>query len=190
MTAAALLRAYQLAWRPGRWMHVEWWPWLKLAGWRDVYSRHPACRAEIDRLIIARRGFPRAPLPSALDASQQALLALEPRLPALLTALGLIGLDCRDYLLLGDYRRAVSSVLGPHGCGQLLILQSRWGAAAAEVEASALPAHALACGIAWLGEGGGQLLWPLLSSLLPPSAAPVARPGDAWATFRRLARWL
>ncbi|AJY40926.1 type III secretion system subunit [Burkholderia humptydooensis] len=119
--APAVSRLHALAWRPGANMHPDWWPALDLDAWREGYA-YPACHASIDRLIVARRGFPRAALPARLDASQAALIALEPRLDMLVVALGLLAHGRPDYLLAQPYRTLLAAQLGEQGCAQLLAL--------------------------------------------------------------------
>jgi len=98
---ACVARMHDLCWRPGDYMYASWWSALGLAEWHDTYRKLPACRASIDRVIVSRRGFPVAPLNSDIDDEGRRLLAMEPRLPALCAALGLIALDCDEHLLLG-----------------------------------------------------------------------------------------
>ncbi|RXV65296.1 type III secretion system subunit [Burkholderia stabilis] len=117
--APAVSRLHALAWRPGAEMHSDWWATLGLAAWRDCYA-YPACRASIDRLIVARRGFPRTSLSPRLDATQSALVALEPRLEALTIALGLLAHGRPDYLLARPYRTLLAAQVGERGCAQLL----------------------------------------------------------------------
>ena len=117
--APAMSRLHALAWRPGAEMHPGWWATLGLAAWRDSYA-HPECRASIDRLIVARRDFPRAALPSRLDATQSALVSLEPRLEVLMIALGLLAHGRPDYLLARPYRTLLAAQVGERGCSQLL----------------------------------------------------------------------
>jgi hypothetical protein len=190
MTGDAVRRAHELAWRPGRWMRADWWAALGLEGWRDAYRRHPGCRDALDRLIVARRGFPAAPLPAVLGESAREALALETRLHVLSTAMGLVALDCRDYLLLGEYRRALSPVLGTRGCDQLLALRPVWGAGPADLTPDGLVAGAGERGGAALSAALPAPVRPVLSILLPPSAAAVPAAERNWPLLQRLARWL
>lgn len=185
-------RMHQLAWQPGAWMHAGWWTALELAPWQDSYRRYPACRSGIDRLIVARRGFPRAALPGALAPQQAALLALEPRLPQLITALGLLTLNCPDYLLMGPYRRALKSCLGERGGDQLLALHHDWRAGPAALTPDALAAAAFDAGSGWWRRDAGSCMaHAALAILLPPTGKlPGAVPGPAADWLIKIGRFL
>lgn len=149
-------RLHRLAWQPGAWFDRSWWTHLRLAEWQALYDRHPSCRSAIDATLVARRGFPRQPLPAVLSARQIALLELEPRLHALTTALGLIALDCPDYLLLRDSRQALSAHLGQRACEQLFILHTGWHAQPAMHDFAQLSDVALQTGTRWLSTTAGD----------------------------------
>jgi hypothetical protein len=172
----AVSRLHALAWRPGAEMHPGWWAALDLADWQDRYAQ-PACRAPIDRLIVARRGFPQAALPARLDPIQTALVALEPRLDALLVALGLLAHGRPDYLVMQPYRAAFADRLGERGCAQLLALGHarpvRGPDLAPEQCVDALHASGARW---WHAEAATCIATRLLCTALPPSsfASPIA----------------
>lgn len=149
-------RMHQLAWQPGAWLHKSWWAHLDLDGWEVPYARHASCRSSIDTVLVARRGFPDAALPATLSHAQEALLALEPELLKLTTALGLIALDCPEYLLLRDYRKALSEQLQDRACEQLFVLHHVWKSQPAMVGPSALGEVALQAGTQWLTREAGN----------------------------------
>lgn len=176
--APAVSRLHALAWRPGADMHPGWWPALDLAAWRDSYA-HPACRASIDRLIVARRGFPQAALPPRLDASQAALVALEPRLDTLMVALGLLAHGRPDYLLVQPYRTLLAAQLGEQGCTQLLALcrdrPVRGPDLAPDQFLDALRGNGMRW---WRADAAACVAARLLSTVLPP--APPSSSSPPW----------
>lgn len=177
----ALQRLHRLGWQPGATMHDGWWPHLGLAAWRESYRRHPACRAAIDRLIVARRGFPRAPLPARLDDRQSALLSVEPRIEALIVALGVIALDCADHLLVTRYRTHLAGRIGERGCAQLLALHRGWRSPARVASPERLVDAATAAGVRWWRrDAGACVVATLLATRLPPADdAPLDGPDAA-----------
>lgn len=166
-------RLHQLAWQPGAWFDSSWWRHLRLAEWQALYHRHPYCRSAIDATLIARRGFPKEPLPAVLSARQCALLALESRLYALTTALGLIALDCPEYLLLRESREALSPLVGNRACEQLYFLHTGWHAQPAISDFAQLGDVALRAGTQWLSQTAGDCAASQgLLGLLPHSGDP------------------
>ncbi len=182
---------HRLAWQPGADMHADWWQRLELARWRHDYQRHPACRAAIDREIVVRRGFPDRPLPGVLDGRQSALLTLVPRLPGLVVALGLIALDCPDYLLMGAYRRALAAHLGSRACDQLLALHRPWRGERTLPATAALVSGAAAAGAHWWArDGQGCPARMALALLLPAGDGPAPPMATAADCLLRVERFL
>ncbi|KVD74106.1 hypothetical protein WS62_06420 [Burkholderia sp. ABCPW 14] len=164
-----LQRLHRLGWQPGAAMHDGWWPHLGLAAWRDSYRRHPACRAAIDRLIVVRRGYPCAALPARLDERQSALLSVEPRIGALIVALGVIALDCADHLLVRQYRERLAARIGERGCAQLLALHRGWRSVARVAAPERIVDAATAAGVRWWRRDAAScVVATLLASRLPP----------------------
>ncbi|MFJ2995525.1 type III secretion system domain-containing protein [Pandoraea sp. NPDC087047] len=119
-----------LIWQPGTHMDAGWWEAFGMAAWRASYERHPACRAHVDRLLIARRGWPASALapdcvPPQSDTAR-AMLRLVRSLRRVSLAHGLRMLGCPDYLLLGTYRRALSPWLDAWQCDRLLLTRRDW----------------------------------------------------------------
>jgi len=112
-------------------MDDGWWRELGLESWREPYQRHAICRAHVDRLLIARRGWPDTTTqdctPPESDVAH-AMLRLLPSLRRVSLAYGLRALGCPDYLLLGTYRRALSSWLDAWQCDRLLLTRREWPA--------------------------------------------------------------
>ncbi|AUH50662.1 hypothetical protein CXB49_07530 [Chromobacterium sp. ATCC 53434] len=189
---ADLQRLHQLAWRAGAWMDDGWWHELGLSPWRQSYLQHPACRPALDRLIAQRRGFPQTPLPATLTAQQQAMLALEPRLPRLLAALGLLAMACPDYLLLGRYRRPLAASLGERACDQLLALGVFAAPRPPDLAPEQVAAAALDLGTRWWRSGNAACpARTALSILQPPGPAEaMSAMGDAIPWLMRIGRFL
>ncbi|HBO5145140.1 TPA: hypothetical protein L4W69_005677 [Pseudomonas aeruginosa] len=152
----AVKRLHQLAWQPGAWLDTSWWSSLGLADWEALYARHVSCRPAIDATLVTRRGYPDGPLPGSLSTRQSALLALEPRLVTLTTALGLIALDCPEYLLLRECRQALSPRLDDRACEQLFALHQGWNAMPTIKEYASLNETALQAGSEWLTRQAGS----------------------------------
>lgn len=188
----AVQRLHHLAWRPGAWMHEAWWGRLDLESWRSSYLNRPACRASLDRLIVARRRFPSQPLPGSLDADERLLVELEPRFPSLITALGVISLACVDHLMLKPYRDALAPLLGTRSCNQLLALHDGWDLHAIRLAPNVLAQAALSAGAHWWRRDANRCIaGKLLASLLPPDIeAPEAPYGCALEWAIKLARFL
>lgn len=144
-----LQRLYQLAHTPGSWMNEAWWTHLGLAGWQESYERFTGCRASLDRLIAQRRAWHWSTLPARLSPLQQELLALESRFVRLITALGLVALNCADHLLHKSHRQALWPCLEAHHCNQLLGLHQGWSDSEAALPAAALADTALQAGARW-----------------------------------------
>lgn len=163
-------RLHQLSWNAGHFMHDEWWAHLGLDNWRAIYRSMPACRTALDRAIAGRRGFPIKPLSSGPDSAQCRLLDLEPRLVSLCAALGLIELDCADYLLFKTYRQALTPLIGARGCDQILALKGpRQNAAAAVAPVEDICDAAVRAGVLWLNrELAACEVWRAVSIRLPP----------------------
>ncbi|MEX3956747.1 type III secretion system domain-containing protein [Trinickia sp. EG282A] len=185
-------RLHELAWRPGAWMHEAWWGRLSLDDWRASYLARPACRPSIDRLIVMRRAFPMQALPASLCSWDQLLIALEPRLPALVTALGVVALGCVDHLLLKSHREALANHLDLKSCDQLLALHDSWDAGAACLPPSRLAQMAFSVGARWWHRDAQRNVCArLLATLLPPGDdRPCTNEGCAVEHVVKLSRFL
>ena len=189
---ASLQRLHQLTWQAGEWMDEGWWSALSLQPWQLSYQQYPATRPALNRLIAGRLGIAQAPLPGQLTAQQQQLMALEPRLQHLCTALGLLAIACPDYLLLGRYRRQLGLQLGNRACDQLLALGVFDSTQPAILPAEQLLAGASERGIAWLRASAENcLVCRALQIILPPgSPAAVPALGSAVPWLLRIGRFL
>lgn len=187
-----LQRLYQLACTPGTWMNDAWWTHLGLSSWQDSYRRFAACRPAINRLIRQRRALSWTTLPGSLTPPQRALLDLEPRFLRLITALGLIGLNCPDHLLLKAHRQALMPLLEPHHCNQILGLHQDWSNAETAIATDALVNAALQTGAQWwLRDATPCPVTDVLKLHLPPaSEVTVSQADNALHWLIKLGRFL
>ncbi|EDV1593707.1 hypothetical protein ABQ01_004990, partial [Salmonella enterica subsp. salamae] len=91
-----------------------------------------------------------------------------PKLPVMLTALGLISLNSIDYFLLGDYRRVLINLLGEVTVNQLFSL---WHGenAAPTVAAHELPAVSFSLGLQIFSQiVGDDWIGNIIMHTLPP----------------------
>jgi Type III secretion system subunit len=216
---AKITRLHQLAWRPGAFMHSQWWFSLQLLAWRPYYwcdqsaegeaieelcqaangelnfqQRQDPLRQALDQLICQKRCFPLAPLPAILSADQQQLLALESRLGKLLVAVGLQLLGSPDYLLRGHYRRVLAPLLGWQALDQLWALW-RQGDQPAQLPVEKLVVQAQQCAYQVINSYlTDDPVWQALSVILPPplpASAPAAvSPDNPLIFLFRVARFL
>lgn len=186
-------RLHHLAWQPGSWMQDDWWVKYDLDKWQESYRRYPACRASINQLIIKRRGFPTTALPGMLNPQQAALMMLEPRLLTLITALGLVALNCPDYLIMRSYRETLDTYLGNKACDQLLSLGTTWQTGPDDVTSETIVARALSEGMRWWQRDAHLCCVSMaLSTLLPPIPVtpPFTAAGKASSWLIKISRFL
>lgn len=113
------IRLYHLFIRPGYHLHEEHWRQTSLADWRDDYMHSPALRPAIDRQLRKTLAW-RWPTEGAkLTQKHRDWLSWLPDMPRLILALGLVHLSCPDYVLLGEYRKALEPSLGVQALNQL-----------------------------------------------------------------------
>nr|CBX72581.1 hypothetical protein YEW_HJ33410 [Yersinia enterocolitica W22703] len=111
---------HQLAWRPAQFAHPLW---LAAAG-MNTASYHYGRSVVMDRALNTRlnrlRHFPQQPLPAVLSQQQQYQIVKPERLSARCLALGLVYLQCDDYLRLRRYRQQLSPLLSESDIQQLM----------------------------------------------------------------------
>lgn len=189
---APVQRLHQLGWQPGTAMHQHWWAEFGLTQWRDSYQRYRVCRPHLDRLIVEKRGFPNMALPAELNERQTALLSLEHRFTDLITALGVIALDCPDHLLIKPYRTVLAKRLGERCCDQLFALYTGWKSTQRVAQPEQLIDAAFDAGVRWwLRDAHHCIVYKLLATLLPPvSGCSGTTPGLAPAWLLKIERFL
>lgn len=170
---------HHLAYTPGTWMNDAWWEHLGLASWQATYHRFAACCPAIDRLIRQRRALNWTTQPSRLTPQQRALLTLEPRFIRLITALGLVALNCPDHLLMKAHRQALAPLLDQYHCNQLLGLHQSWNNAEKSMPADTLALAALQAGGQWWQRDAIPCpVTDLLRLHLPPTSEVTVLPPD------------
>jgi hypothetical protein len=107
-------------------MNSHWWAALDLAKFESIYQQYPSCRSKLDKIINVRRQLLITTLPAQLNDEHESLFAKLPKISGFISALGLVYLGARDALCVGAIRRALASVLGDHGCDQLLAMNLKW----------------------------------------------------------------
>jgi hypothetical protein len=181
-------RMHALAWRPGAHMNDTWWRKLGLDGWQIDYRTRPGCRRALNALIVEKRGFPASALPAALSDTQERLIRLEHRLPALLVAIGFYTLQAPELMLLGEYRRQLARALGDPACDQLAALVPRRLGGPAPGESGRFLARTLELGNSWMQTSLGACpAWQALAIRLPPLCAGLdlmPRPSPVTTLFR------
>ncbi|MBB6155186.1 hypothetical protein HDC30_002409 [Pseudomonas sp. JAI115] len=190
----AVQHLHRLAYSPGSWMNDAWWAYLELDTWQHCYQRYAACRPAINRLIHQRRGPDWRPLPATLTLEQQSVLELEPRFVRLVTALGLVALNCPEHLLLKAHRQALMPVLDAPDCTQLLALHPDWNRTALALPVEGLALGALQAGAGWWRRDAAPCaVTHLLDLHLPPPGpgTPTPTPTDhAVHWFLKIGRFL
>ncbi|KML17784.1 hypothetical protein VL10_24105 [Leclercia adecarboxylata] len=188
---------FQLLWQPGLRLHEHWWIRLDLSHWEKNYPLlSPKGQRELDRLICHRRQFPLAsnnlPL-SNHSALQSALIRADRRMPVLLLALGLLLLECPDYLLWRPYREVLSSHLSHVQLEQLQILWRR-GRRSPQLSPADLIQGAQMTGLTALSlELQNEPVWQAISYSLPVAddcLSASALTVSAEQIFMRLERFL
>lgn len=195
----------RLIWQPGMHMDVGWWRAFDMLPWRETYRRQAACRKSIDALIIARRGWPSAAAGDCAPPQSNtahAMLRQLPNLRRLSLAHGLRTLGCPDYLLLGTYRRALSSCLDAWQCDRLLLTRRDWPASATLSPEQVVPAALAATG-ACLDDAlelpsvdvatvtkAARLLLPPPADIEPFASGARVTNEDIWLRFAALEKML
>lgn len=102
---------HQLAWRPAQFAHPLWLAAVGVNPENYGYGRSRALDSALNGMLIQRRKFPQQRLPAVLNPRQQRQIAQRQRLPALCLALGVVSLQCDDYLRLRRYRQVLSPLV-------------------------------------------------------------------------------
>ncbi|AJJ12089.1 type III secretion system subunit [Yersinia rohdei] len=185
---------HQLAWQPAQFAHPLW---LAAAGVRAEnygYGRSQVVDSVLNRALNRLRNFPPHSLPAVLSPHQQCQIVGPERLAARCLALGLVYLQCDDYLRLRGYRQALSSWLSEADIQQLMGMGYR-GQRPVRLSPEQLPAVALQLGHSLAQQVRHHcLVWRAISISLPPQpralflSSALAIAVDSWLT--RLERLL
>ncbi|CAJ0993987.1 hypothetical protein SODG_004518 [Sodalis praecaptivus] len=113
-----LLQLYRYSWQPARYAHPAW---LAALGFRPRpdwrYGQRPPLDEGLNQALRRRRGTP--PLGQALTPRARRLARLAPMMTAAALGLGLLVLECSDYLLLPAYRQVIGQWLSEEAVWQL-----------------------------------------------------------------------
>lgn len=153
---------------PGEFLHEQYWELHNLNDWRDDYLTFPTLRTTIDRLLHQRLGWEWYEQPDGLTECQRQWIVWMPKLPIMLTCLGLISLNSVDYFLLGNYRRVLISILGEVTLNQLFTLWQGENEASI-VTADELPGVAFSLGLQFFSQVvGHDWIGKMIMHTLPP----------------------
>ncbi|MFL4558479.1 type III secretion system domain-containing protein [Yersinia kristensenii] len=185
---------HQLAWRPAQFAHPLW---LAVAGVNPEsyrYGRSQLLDTALNRVLNRLRNFPQQALPAVLSQQQQCQIVASERLSARCLALGLVHLQCDDYLRFRHYRQSLSPLLSEGDIQQLMGMGYR-GHLPARLNPQQLPAVALRLGQSLAHDARcDDVVWRAMSISLPPLTRALSLPraislsADHWLT--RLERLL
>lgn len=111
---------HQLAWRPAQFAHPLWLAAVGVNAENYSYGRSRALDSVLNNALNQRRSFPQFALPAVLTKQQQCQMVSPERLSARCLALGLVHLQCDDYLRIRCYRQALSPLLSEGDIQQLM----------------------------------------------------------------------
>ncbi|AHM76151.2 type III secretion system domain-containing protein [Yersinia hibernica] len=111
---------HQLAWRPAQFAHPLWLAAAGLKTGNYCYGRSHELDAALNVVLNSLRNFPQQSLPALLTQQQQYQMVEPPRLLARCLALGLVYLQCDDYLRLRQYRQALAPLFDESDIQQLM----------------------------------------------------------------------
>jgi hypothetical protein len=185
---------HQLAWLPAKFAHPLWLAAIGIKAENYHYGRSHVLDNTLNRVLIQQRKFPQHPLPAVLSSQQQVQMASHQRLLSHCLALGLVHLQCDDYLRLRRYRQALSPHLNESDIQQLIGLGFR-GPLSARLTPQQLPTVALSLGHSLAHQQRyDDVVWQAISIRLPPLPRALSLPTalslsvDHWLT--RLVRFL
>jgi Type III secretion system subunit len=122
---AEIRQLHQLAWRPAQFAHPLWLAAVGVKAENYCYGRSAALDTALNNALIRQRKFPQQALPPVLSKQQQCQMAGYQRLSTRCLALGLVHLQCDDYLRLRHYRQALLPLLNEADIQQLMGLGYR-----------------------------------------------------------------
>ncbi|CNI25085.1 type III secretion system domain-containing protein [Yersinia pekkanenii] len=185
---------HQLAWRPAQFAHPLWLAAVGVKAENYCYGRSKVLDIALNNRLIQKRKFPQQALPSVLSQQQQYQMAGYQRLSSLCLALGLVHLQCDDYLRLRHYRQVLLPQLNEGDIQQLMGMGFR-GQLPPGLSPQQLYGTALRLGQSLAHQiRHGCVVWRANSILLPPQPRALSLPqalsisADRWLT--RLERLL
>ncbi|MFA3780251.1 type III secretion system domain-containing protein [Yersinia sp. 1652 StPb PI] len=165
---ADIRHLHQLAWRPAQFAHPLWLAAMGIKTENYCYGRSNALDRVLDNALIRQRKFPQQALPAVLSKPQRERMASYPRLSAHCLALGLVHLQCGDYLRLRRYRERLSPLLDEADIQQLIGMGYQ-GHLPASLSPQHLPTVALRLGHSLAHQvRHDDVVWRATSISLPP----------------------
>lgn len=159
---------HQLAWRPAQFAHPLWLAAVGIRAENYRYGRHRELDSVLDSALNRLRNFPQQALPAVLNKQQQCQIVGPERVSARSVALGLVYLQCDDYLRLRRYRQALSPLLNEDDIQQLMGMGYR-GRLPATLSPRHLPDIAFRLGHSLAHHVRANcLIWRAISISLPP----------------------
>ncbi|WP_145506427.1 type III secretion system domain-containing protein [Yersinia alsatica] len=179
---------HQLAWRPAQFAHPLWLAAVGVRTDNYRYGHHRELDLVLDSALNRLRNFPQQALPAVLDKRQQCQIVGAERLSARCVALGLVYLQCDDYLRLRCYRQGLSPLLSEDDIQQLMGMGYR-GQFSAKLSPQSLPDVALRLGHSLAHQVRSNcMIWRALSISLPPQPRALSLSSalsisvDSWLT--------
>ena len=179
---------HQLAWRPAQFAHPLWLAAVGVRTDNYRYGRHRELDLVLDSALNRLRNFPQQALPAVLDKRQQCQIVGAERLSTRCVALGLVYLQCDDYLRLRCYRQGLSPLLSEDDIQQLMGMGYR-GQFSAKLSPQSLPDVALRLGQSLAHQVRSNcMIWRALSISLPPQPRALSLSSalsisvDSWLT--------
>ncbi len=182
------VKLYHLFIRPGYHLHEERWRQTALAGWREEYMNSPALRPGIDRELRKALAWRWPKEGAKLTQKHRDWLCWLPELPRLIMALGLMHLSCPDYVLLGEYRKALEPALGMQALNQLAGLWQGKGGQP-DLTPDALPYGALQVGMRLFAHQNEQdWVWKMIWHTLPAGQEGESPDVSSESVYRQMHR--
>lgn len=188
---------YKLYFRPGYYSHPQRWEAAGLSQWQNDYKIYPGLRPEIDRQLRESYKWSWPEKGFTLNAMPRQLIVWIDKIPILLLALGLLFLECPDYLTLQYYRKELSHTLGEIALNQISMFW-QGGSQRPLVEPEDLCDHAFSAGLALfdkllITDPVGPMIMqtlPLVDSTEDSSFFSQATNEKVWRVLRSLGRFI
>ncbi|QLK63771.1 hypothetical protein GE278_23500 (plasmid) [Enterobacteriaceae bacterium Kacie_13] len=167
MPDKSLQSVHRLLWQPGQALHPSWWAYWGMEDLMKIYPQLSLSgQRDIDGQIALHRCLPDW-RPGQLSERQAQLVQLQPKLPLLLTALGLVAMKCSGYVWLRRYRHELQQTFSEQQLSQISVLMHE-GSQPAEIQPADLPTLSLNIGLKLISQTLlHEPVWQLLVFTLP-----------------------
>jgi hypothetical protein len=192
-TEDELCQMHRIVWQPGRYLHPDWWEKWHMSPQKTLYFQaSPALCRRIDARIIEQSGLSDWQTKSLTDM-QKMLIRLQPKMPTLLIAMGLISLGSSGYLRFRHYRQHLEELFSFQQLRRLSMLMRKTDEKT-EADPEQLLERSLLAGLSILDPAlQGEPLWQRLRLMFPceRGASPMSFfPGCPVRMLLRLERFL